>query len=468
MKRKPLIILPILAPCMAAILMDASPLAAVREKMTALAGDAEKIIASASPEKGLSADDLKKIEDIHAGIDALRRTESALEKQNSFADHLGTVPPDERRRVALNAAGLSERDADNIDRFSIRNFIIGQLPGKGMNGIEKELLAEGEKDASGLASEGFHIPRSVLNVMQANRFRNDVTVGGSGTGAEVVTREALRGIIDPFYEAMVVRQLGAQFLSGLQGDIPFPKMGRDSTKPTFKTEVAAAQEITPTSAVVTLSPKRLPAYLEVSKKFLLQTDPSVEAWLRNNLLMEIGVVWEKNVLHGAGTEAPTGLASWSGIGSVAGGTNGLAPTEALIIDLETALGNANAAAGSLAYLTNSRVRGKLKKTPRESGTDASKIWDVRSPGAPLNGYATGVSNCVSNTLTKGSASAVCSAIFFGNWADMVIAQWGGLDVLVNPYSLDTTGMIRISAAAFGDSAVLRSESFSAMLDALTT
>lgn len=466
MKKKNLIQLPLAALALAFLINDETPLTAVRQKMTALAADADKVIAAAKD--GLSAEDLAKVKGFHDLIDGLRDTEKALEKQGAFLDHLASVPGDERRKVALNSAGLNEKDADAINAFSFVKFVNGQLPGRTLEGFEKEMLQEGAKDAAGLASEGFHIPRSVLNVMQANRFRNDVTLGGSGTGAEVIYREPLRGIIDPFYEAMVVRQLGAQFLSGLVGSIPFPKMGRDSTKPTYKTEVAAAQEITATTSVVTMTAKRLPAYLEVSKQFLIQTDPSVETWLRNNLLLEIGVVWEKNILHGAGTEAPTGLASWSGIGSVAGGTNGLAPTEAHIIDLETALANANAAQGSLAYLTNSKVRGKLKKTAVEAGTDASKVWSKATPEAPLNGYRTGVSNCVSSALTKGSASGVCSAIFFGNWSDMVIGQWGGLDVLVNPYSLDTTGMIRISAAAFGDSAVLRAESFSAMLDALTT
>lgn len=465
MKRKNLIILTVSMVALGACMDGADTLGALRAKMQALAQDADKVLAGAKD--GLSEVDAAKVAGYHDLIGGLRKTEALLEKQAGFLDHLGSVPPEERRRVALNSAGLTEAEGNALDKFSLRNFIVGQLPGRSLEGFEREMLQEGARDAAGLASEGHHIPRSVLNVMQANRFRNDVTVGGTGTGAEVITREPLRGLIDPFYEAMAVRQLGAQFLSGLQGDIPFPKMGRDSTKPAFKTEVAAAQEITPTTSVVTITPKRLPAFLEVSRKFLLQTDPSVESWLRNYILMEIGIVWEKAILHGAGSEASTGIASWAGIGSVAGGTNGLAPVESHLIDLETALGNANAAGGSLAYLTNSRVRGKLKKTAVEAGTTGMKVWDRSTPEAPLNGYGCAISNCVSSTLTKGTSTSVCSAIFFANWSDLVIGQWGGLDVLTNPYSRDTEGIIRIIAAAFGDSAVLRADSFAAMLDALT-
>ena len=467
MKKKHLIHLPLAALALGFVLMDDSPLEAVRLKIAATIAEADKIAALAGG--GLSDEQLTKVKEYHALASKLKETEKLLEDQARFQDHLSSVPPEERRKVALSAAGLNEKDAEAINKFSFCNLILGQLPGSHVEGFEKEMLIEGRKNAPNGAGN-FHIPRMVLNVMQANRFSNDITIGGSGTGADVKFRDPLRAIVDPFYEAMVVRQLGAQFISGLVGDVPFPKMGRDSTKPAYKTENAAAQEITATTAVVTMSPKRLPAYLEVSEKFLRQTSPDVEAWLRNNLLQEIGVVWEKAVLHGAGTEAPTGIASWSSIGSVAGGTDGAAPTYSHLVDLETALANSNADAGSLAYLTNSKVRGKLKKTALVASTDSNFVWDRRMPEAPLNGYRTAISNCVSSTLTKGAGAGVgvCSAIFFGNWRDLVIGQWGGLDVLVNPYSLDTTGLIRISAAAFGDSAVLRAESFAAMLDATTT
>jgi hypothetical protein len=87
------------------------------------------------------------------------------------------------------------------------------------------------------------------------------------------------------------------------------------------------------------------------------------------------------------------------------------------------------------------------------------IWSRSTPETPLNGYGCGVSNCVSSALTKGTSSGVASAIFFGNWRDLVIAQWGGLDVQTNPYSLDTTGQIRVTAGQVVDYAVAHPESF---------
>jgi hypothetical protein len=94
------------------------------------------------------------------------------------------------------------------------------------------------------------------------------------------------------------------------------------------------------------------------------------------------------------------------------------------------------------------------------------VWSENS--SPVNGYNAVVTNQVSSALTKGSSSGVCSAIFFGNWADLLIGMWGGLDLLVDPYTASTTGTVRVTALQDIDIAVRHPESFAAMLDALTT
>jgi len=154
------------------------------------------------------------------------------------------------------------------------------------------------------------------------------------------------------------------------------------------------------------------------------------------------------------------------IGSVVGGTNGLIPTWANIVGLESAVSNVNADAGSLGYLVNTKTRGKLKTVVRNpSGTDSTFIWPDSNR---LNSYTTGVSNAVPSTLTKGTSTSVCSAVVFGNFSDLVLAQWGNaLDIIVNPYSRDTEGIVRITASTFVDAGVRRPASFAAMLDALT-
>ena len=116
----------------------------------------------------------------------------------------------------------------------------------------------------------------------------------------------------------------------------------------------------------------------------------------------------------------------------------------------------------MGYLTNAKVRGKLKTTSKVSGQNGF-IWE----DGMLNGYKASVSNQVPSNLTKGTSSGVCSAIIFGNWSDLIIGQWGTLDLMVDPYSGSTSGTVRVVALQDVDIAVRNAVSFSAMLDALT-
>ena len=111
------------------------------------------------------------------------------------------------------------------------------------------------------------------------------------------------------------------------------------------------------------------------------------------------------------------------------------------------------------------MRGKLKKT-KVNGGSGRFVWDRLSPSAPLNGYRTVVSNQVPGNLTKGTAADLI-AILFGNWADLVMGLWGGLDILVDPYTGASSGKIRTVAFQSVDFAVRHAESFAAMQDAVT-
>jgi HK97 family phage major capsid protein len=116
------------------------------------------------------------------------------------------------------------------------------------------------------------------------------------------------------------------------------------------------------------------------------------------------------------------------------------------------------------YLTNAKARGVMKKTIIESGA-SGMVWPVNS--TELNGYGTMITNNVPSNLTKGTAVEICSAIIFGNFADLMVGFWSGLDLLVDPYTASTTGVVRVVAMQDCDLAVRHPESFAAMKDALT-
>jgi HK97 family phage major capsid protein len=171
-------------------------------------------------------------------------------------------------------------------------------------------------------------------------------------------------------------------------------------------------------------------------------------------------------IKGGGSNEPTGILGTSGIGSVAVGTNGGAITWPLVIDLIAEVDVDNALTGSLAFLTNSKVVKSARKIPKVASTDSVMIMETASTMAD---YQLANTNLVPSNLTKGTSSGVCSALIFGNFADLILGYWSELDVLVNPYESTaySKGNIQIRAMLTADIDVRHAESFAAIQD-LTT
>ena len=355
-----------------------------------------------------------------------------------------------------SAPSFSKQEQKDLSAFSIVKAIREQASGK-LSGLEAEVHAEGEREAkaNGLTVGGYAIPSTMMRA-------GEVTV--TGEGADLVAT-GITGFIELLRNKMIINQLGARSLMGLSSNVLIPKMTAGATG-SWEGEIDANAKSTPTFGQLALSPKRVGTYTEISKKLLMQSTPDVEALIRDDLATGIALAIDLAAIHGTGAnDQPTGIVATAGIGSVAGGTNGLAPAWSHIVDLETAVAVDNADVGNLSYLTNAVVRGKLKQTAKVASTDSQMIW---ADGAtPLNGYGCGVSNQVASDLDKGTSTGVCSAIVFGDFSQLLVAGFGGLDLVVDPYTLATTNLLKITANTYADIGVRHAESFAAMLDALT-
>ena len=188
--------------------------------------------------------------------------------------------------------------------------------------------------------------------------------------------------------------------------------------------------------------------------------------LREDIAVSLALGIDYAALRGPGTGSdPTGVKATSGIGAVAAGTNGAAPTWADIVNLEAEVGVDNGLMGSLAYLTSSKGMSKMKQIEAATNT-AVFLWANGSiPGQGMvNGYPAHTSNQIPTNITKASSTATLTELYFGNWADIIIAQWGGLKLQVNPYILDKEGLIRIVGQIFVDVGIRHAESFALMPD----
>ena len=372
---------------------------------------------------------------------------------------------EETRAIAAVGASdtvrhTSAQDDKDISQYSYLRAINAKLEGRELSGVEAEMHQEGVrsyKDA-GLSVQGnLIIPQLVLNSAGTSRRAltatgQTTTVGDQG-GVSVATN--VGSLIERLRAALVLSGMGCTMLDGLVGNIDFPKFVANDAA-AVKAENATANQSSPTFGKVSISPKRVPVSAQYSRQLLAQSSLSVEGLLRDDLAYQIA-----KLIDAAGIGK---ILSTVGIGTVVGGTNGLAPTWSNIVAMETAVAVQNAADGSLGYLVNPSTRGKLKTTQKFAGAASTPIWDAGTQ--PINGYMAGVSTQITNAGTQGTGTGLSSAIF-GNFRDLIVGQWGGVEMLVNPYTFSSEGLIKIDAWTFFDTAVRRAESFAAMTDLIT-
>lgn len=295
--------------------------------------------------------------------------------------------------------------------------------------------------------------------------QRDLIMGTASLGGNTVATDLLgQSFIELLVNRMVIMQLGTVMLRDLNGNVAIPRQtGRANTFWVAEnTGVTASDQA---FDQVALTPKTVGAMTNFSRRLLMQSSIDVEAFVRMDLARAVALALDFGAINGPGTANNVrGILNQSGIGSVAGGANGAVPTWDNMVDLESAVANANADQGALRYLTNSRVRGRLKRSQMFSGTNGLTVWDaVQTQNAPV-----AVSNQVPSNLTKGTSNGICSAIIYGNFQELLIGMWGGLDVMLDPYTNAASGGRRLVALQDVDIAVRHAESFASMQDALTT
>lgn len=295
-------------------------------------------------------------------------------------------------------------------------------------------------------------------------YGRDLLVGTGTLGGNTVGTDVLGGqFIDVLRNKTFVVQAGATVLSGLQGAIAIPSKTAGATS-YWVAEGTAPTEGAITFGQVTMSPKTVGAWVDFSRKLMLQSSIDVEMMVRNDLYASLGLEIDRAAINGAGTGSePAGILASTSVGTTTIGAQGGAPTWASIVELETKVADGNADAGALAYFFNSKTRGKLK-TVAKSTAVTDFIWERDNT---VNGYRVFVTNQLPSNLTKGTTSSLSGAIF-GNWADLMIGQWGGLDLLVDPYTASNTGTVRVVALQDVDVAIRRAASFAHCKEYSTT
>lgn len=430
-------------------------------------------------QEGLSSDEFKvKAEEIQKRRDGLAMRISVLEQVDADQREAATEKAKEIERQ-----GRQSEEEKAVRSYSVTKAIRDASEGRQQSGLEAEMAQEAEKEAreSGISLSGqVRIPslfmqrkkpadmEGIENFRQKNwgnrQSRATLVSGTASLGGNTIQTDLSSEMIPFLNPTLMVETMGARVLTGLTGPLEIARKNARSTA-AWAGEIDNSTEVNPTVDKITLTPKRLTAWTPFSKQLLLQSSFDVEMMVREDLTEALAIALDLAAINGSGTgNIPRGILNYAGIGSVVGGTNGAVVAWPFFTRLETALATANAPMDSLGYLTTPGVRGRAKETEKVASSGRF-IWEDTNQNT-VNGYPVGISTQVPSNLTKGTSTGVCHAIIFGNWRELIIGVWGGLDLTVDNITLASQASVKVTVHSWSDIALRHDASFAAIRDAL--
>ncbi|CAG9894065.1 hypothetical protein BOVA604_2002 [Bacteroides ovatus] len=237
-------------------------------------------------------------------------------------------------------------------------------------------------------------------------------------------------ILEPLRAKNVLVAAGAKYMSNLIGDVQVPVMGAGNV--TWENETATAKDGAGTFSAVKLQPKRLTAFIDISKQFLVQDSNDAEAIIRQDLINAINSKLEATIL-GTGTGSTTEPA-----GLFATAPSATTTDYKKLAALEATIEDANVI-NDCKYIMSNSAKATFRTTQKGTGT-ASFILE----GNEIDGQQVlNTSNVEKNMFA------------YGDWSNLAIGQWGAIDLVVDPYTKAADGQIRLVINAYFDAKVLR-------------
>lgn len=398
------------------------------------------------------------------GEDALGRGLSIDEFRGELLESIGNQPLETPASVV--DAPVKEQRA-----YSLAKMLRAQVTQDWSSAkLEQEMHQEIVKN-TGKEGRGIYVPDFAWG-SRAGVMTTAATGAISGenvTDAFVPTIQ--RG--DLFIEALRARQimsgLGVTYMSGLTNRVRIPKFSAGATA-AFVEEAGDVSDQSQTDASVTLQPRTLGAKATMSRLLMLESVPSIEQVVQNDLLRSLADAIEYYAIQGSGSSGqPTGLLNTSNIGNVdiSAGTDVAALTWADITDIVKTVEDANGIINqaALGWLSNPKVKAKLANTVKVATTDS--IMLLNDPWNNIYGYRAEFTTNVPSNLDSGDGGSDASALIFGDFSQLMVGLFGAPSILVDPYTASASGDVTINVHQEVDVAVRNAESF-AITDEVST
>lgn len=368
----------------------------------------------------------------------LTRTDNSISRAEILADA-------ERSMASVNVNGLDSFE-QQCRNFSVTKAIAVQLEPNSVDAAQEREISQELARRSGRNPNGFFMPHEAFE-------KRALTTANS---SELIpTQHRSEMMIDTLRESLVTRQMGATVLSGLSGNQSIPKLASSATA----YWIAEGEDVTPSDQTfgnVAMDPKTVGTEVEYSRRMILNASPDIENLVRSDIAQQVALAIDYAALIADGTgNQPTGITNQSGVNTVSFGG---APTWAKLLEFEAELSSDSALMGSLGWLAEPLAVKTLKSTEKVAGHPEY----LMNSNNELAGYP--LARSLALPVTTGD-----STIIFGNWSDLLIGYWSGIDILVNPYHKDvySKGGVRINALQDCDVAVRHPESFVVATDLAT-
>lgn len=375
-------------------------------------------------------------------------------------EHLKSTPI-----VSSPDVGLDTKDKK---RYSVLRAIQCLMNNKPVDGLEGEAsraaakLYKREEQGSGFiiphdmsAFADQETTRALMRVSPGFAKRALESSVFTGAGAFVQTDVLGGSLIELLRNKTLLNSLGVINMTGLQGNIAIPKQTAAATA-YWLDEAGTVTRSQQTVSQLGLTPKRLSAGTAYTKQFLAQSSIDPEAFVRDDLMKILAIAKDLAGIAGTGGAQPLGIINTPGVNSVTFSTTA---TLAKVLSFETAIMTANADIGSMNWLTNITVRNKWKTIAQLGSTFPIFLC---GPDNKANNYMMNVTNQFPTSAT--APFSVANQVIFGAFNQAIMADWAGMDVVVDPYTLALQNQVAITVCILTDFGVRHAESFAVSSD----
>ena len=398
--------------------------------------------------RSFTEDESKSVDNLNADIAELdgkiERAENTEKNISRMANTGATPSPDKEIESAKRS-------------FSLSRAMSGAMNG-GLSGVEAEVYQEAQREAR---ASGIQLAGNVAIPQSMFRTAGDagLLTAGTGEGSDFVPTEHM-GFIEALQPRLLVEELGATIITGVSGNLDMPRISAAGTAGWGATETAATPNSELATDTLSLTPKRVGAYTTYTKQLLTQGSPAVDKIVADDLGRAIRNAVDAAAFNGGGSSGvPQGIFGTSGVNNQAA-TNGTTLTAAKLIKMITDVASQDGLTGGEVFVVSPAAYQKLATLIQVSGVSAVMVNDM------LQGYKVYMSTHLNQNVTKGSSTSNTSQLLFGNFSNLLISRWSGVDILIDPYTLGSSSEVKVIANQWMDLGARQPKAFATISDGI--